>query len=146
MFETNFSTYLTKTEGTYQLVPNTSQNWLQVTLRLQTAGVVVIGQNANLQPTTSGQGRVLPVGEDITFTLPPLTTLYIASNTVNRVAVMITPFPWLSQILAAVSAVGRIPGSVVPGQTPPIMPQGAPPANKVDIGNFGFESPMPRTK
>lgn len=86
--------------GAMPVLYNGDRNWAQVTLTLDTAGPVVVGNRANLAPIFSGNGWTLTTGEPITFTIAKGTRLYIYSSSVNRVKVEIAPLPWLEQIAA----------------------------------------------
>lgn len=92
-----FSTYFTRTIGT-QVLYNGDRQWARVTLTLETAGPVVVGNQQSLTPVTSGKGQLLTTSLPVTFTIAKGTRLYIASTSVNRVKVAIEPVPWLEQI------------------------------------------------
>lgn len=86
--------------GATPVLYNGDRNWARVTLTLDTAGPVVVGNRAELGPIFSGRGWTLTTGEPITFTIAKGTRLYILSSSINRVKVEIAPVPWLEQITA----------------------------------------------
>jgi len=133
MQATTLYTYFTNPlilSGTQLIYANNDKDWTRLTLRLETAGPVAVGQVQELYPPTSGKGRLLPIGEDITITMSPSTRIYITSDTVNRVVVQIEAFPWLLQLLLGIE---QIMGGVL-GKAAPKPSEGP----KVDIGGFGF--------
>jgi hypothetical protein len=79
--------------------------WAKVTLTLETAGPVAVGNMAELAPVLSGRGQLLETGVPTPFTIAKGTRLYIAATSVNRVKVVIEPLPWLEQITALISGV-----------------------------------------
>lgn len=94
---TQVSTYLTKPRGT-DILYNGDRLWAKLTLTLQTAGPVAVGQQQSLRPVLGGAGTLLTPGVPYVVTIGKGTRLYIAANTVNRVAVQVEPFPWLENI------------------------------------------------
>lgn len=86
--------------GATPILYNGDRNWAKVTLTLDTAGPVVVGNRADLAPIFSGKGWTLTTGEPVTFTIAKGTRLYVLSSSVNRVKVEIAPVPWLEQITA----------------------------------------------
>jgi len=106
---TQIYTYLTKlpTDGASDILYNGDRLWAKITLTLQTAGPVAVGQQSNLRPVLGGQGTLLTPGVPYVVTIGKGTRLYIAANTVNRVAVQVEPFPWLENITGLA---GRIAG------------------------------------
>jgi len=97
--QTQFQTYLTNRLGTQLLY--SAEDWMRVTMRLETAGPVAIGTKQDIAPALSGLGRLLPTGDDITFVLPRGDRLFIVASATNRVAWQLEPIPWLQQILMA---------------------------------------------
>ncbi len=98
--QTQIETYFTNRIGTSQLLYS-AEDWVRITLRLQTAGPVAVSTRQEIVPVLSGLGILLPVDDFITFVLPRGDRLFIAAEATNRVAVQIEPIPWLAQILMA---------------------------------------------
>lgn len=97
---TQLFTYLTKapTDGQAAILYNGDRMWAKVTLTLQTAGPVAIGQQSSLLPVLGGQGILLTTDLPYEVIVAKGTRLYIAANGINRVATKIEPFPWLENI------------------------------------------------
>ena len=107
---------------TYFTIPDGDQHrfydaatWARVRLTLETAGPVGVSQRKDISPVLSGKSRLLPIGEEIEFDMTPGTRLYIVSDTVNRVSVVIQPIPWLETITAEIGRVGTTIASAVRG-------------------------------
>jgi len=83
-----------------------SQDWVRITLTLQTAGPVAIGTSADLLPVLSGKGLILATDIPVRFLLPRGNIVYIAANAVNRVSFQIEPQPFYEGLLQAVGNVG----------------------------------------
>ncbi len=98
--ETQLQTYFTNRIGTSEEIYN-AEDWVRITLRLQTAGPVAVSTREQIVPVLSGLGILLPIDDFITFILPAGSRLFIAAEATNRVAVQIEPVPWLQQILHA---------------------------------------------
>lgn len=73
--------------------------WVSVTLVLETAGPVVVGDSATLAPVLSGKGILLPTGVPLTFQIAKGTRLYVQSTALNRIKVLVQPVPWLEQVV-----------------------------------------------
>lgn len=84
-----------------------AENWVVLKLTLETAGPVAVGSRADLLPVTSGKGRLLDTEVEFEVVLPKGTRFYVASGSVNRLSVTITPIPWLEQISSEVNVVSR---------------------------------------
>jgi hypothetical protein len=123
--DTNIQTFFTTTFGT-SLLLYAAEDWVNITLRLETAGPVTVSTREDVVPVLSGKGRLLPTDTDVTFTLPRGDRLFIAAESVQRVAFTVEPVPWLGQILMAMdkgfgalvqSFIGIIPGlgGILPG-------------------------------
>lgn len=88
--------------------------WAQVTLTLETAGPVAVGQLSNIAPALSGKGQLLETDVPTKFFVAKGNKLYITSSSINRVKRVVEPVPWLETItgllssLAGLSAVRRI--------------------------------------
>lgn len=89
--------FTTPTDGT-QLLYSADQ-WVQVVVTLRTVGPVSCGQNASQVPVQSGKGIALVTNIPVTFTLARGTRLYVASTTVSRLSVVITPIAATSDIV-----------------------------------------------
>jgi hypothetical protein len=72
--------------------------WARVTLTLETAGPVSIGNSTKLLPVLGGGGRLLVTNQPVTITVAKGTRLYVASTGVNRIGRVVEPLPWLEQI------------------------------------------------
>jgi len=107
-FKTDMYTYFTRPTGQTTLVFS-AETWVKVRLLLETAGPVAVGWRENLGPVLSGQGRLLPTGQEVWFAMPPGQRLYFASNTVDRVSVVIERIPFGQQILHQIS---EVPGAI----------------------------------
>lgn len=103
----SYSTYITKNDGKTYLLYNGDRRWAIVTLLLEDAGPVAVGDKANLGIVTSGTGILLQTGRERKFTIGKGTQLFIASTSVNRVSVSIEPIPWLEQITAVLKSLAR---------------------------------------
>jgi len=95
---TRIFTYFTNRFGQTNLLYSADQ-WVRITLRLETAGPVTVGVEQELRPVLSGKGILLPVADNFTFVLPRGDRLFIAAENTNRVNVLVEPIPWLEQIL-----------------------------------------------
>lgn len=105
---TSITTYFTKAPqpgGETPVLYNGDRNWARVTVMLETAGPVVVGNASSLLPVLSGKGQLLTTNIPVTFTIAKGTRLYIQSTGVNRVRLEVAPVPWLEQIAAGVGAV-----------------------------------------
>jgi len=107
-------TYFTKATVPGQqpaILYNGDRLWTRLTLTLETAGPVAIGQSSQINPVLSGKGELLATGVPTPITLAKGNMIYIASTSVNRVKVQIEPLPWLEQITATLrQLVSRIAG------------------------------------
>ncbi len=80
--------------------------WVRMGLQLETAGPVAVSTRQEVLPVLSGKGVLLPPdGEPIEFILPKGDRVFIASESVNRVKVIIEPIPWLEQIVLGIGSV-----------------------------------------
>lgn len=97
---TQVYTYLTNSQpdGQTPVLYNGDRMWAKITLTLQTAGPVAVGQSSDLFPVLGGKGVLLVVNEPFEVTIAKGNRLYIAANNINRVAVRVEPLPWLEQI------------------------------------------------
>lgn len=93
------NTYFTRPGETLQLYSG-DRLWARVTLTLETAGPVAVGNAQNIQPVLSGKGQLLETGVPLSFDIAKGTRLYIAATAVNRVKISIQPLPWMEQIVA----------------------------------------------
>lgn len=96
---TDMYTLFTEVGGTNLIY--SAEQWVKITLRLETAGPVDVGMRQELTPVLSGQGTSLNA-DDLVFTLAKGNRLYYAAAAVNRVRVVIEPIPWLESILRSV--------------------------------------------
>ena len=84
---------------------NGDRMWARVILTLETAGPVAVGQSSQLQPVLSGKGQLLETGVPTPFTIAKGNRLYIAATGVNRVKVVVEPFPWLEQLTGLLNVI-----------------------------------------
>jgi hypothetical protein len=101
----SYFTYITKADGQTCVLYNGDRRWANVTLNLETAGPVAVGDKANLTGVTSGVGILLVTDEPRTFRIGKGTRIYIAATAVSRVSVAIEPIPWLEEMTAFLSQV-----------------------------------------
>jgi hypothetical protein len=107
------STFFTAAGGATQILYPADRIWTRVTLILETAGPVAVGQSSNLRPVLSGIGQLLQTGVPTTFNVAKNNKLYIAANSVNRVTVIIEPYAWLETITALSSKIMSLLGGVM---------------------------------
>jgi hypothetical protein len=106
-------TYFTKAPVVGQdtdIVYNGDMVWAKVTLTLETAGPVAVGNLASLTPVLSGKGQLLETDVPTEFFIAKGTRLYISAAGVNRVKRVIEPIPWLEVIAGLVGSVVRALG------------------------------------
>jgi hypothetical protein len=96
---TQIYTYIAQ-PGATKLLYNGDRLWARVTLTLETAGPVVIGDQQQLLPIARGIGDSLRANVPYEVVIARGTKLYIATTAFNRVGVKIEPLPWLEQITA----------------------------------------------
>lgn len=84
------------------IIYNGDRVWAKVTLTLETAGPVAVGQQANISPVLSGKGQLLETDVPVSFAIAKGTRLYVASTSINRVKRVIEPLPWLENITGLV--------------------------------------------
>jgi hypothetical protein len=116
---TQVSTYFTKIPQPGQqpeILYNGDRQWANVTMTLETAGPVAVGQSQQLSPVLSGKGVLLETDVPFTLTIAKGTRLYILSTSINRVKLVIEPFAWLETITGLIGtligAVSSAPQSV----------------------------------
>lgn len=117
--KTFIDTYFTKVpvdgEPT-DIIYNGDRAWAKITLTLETAGPVAVGNSSSITPALSGKGQLLETDVPTTFFIGKGTRLYVTATGVNRVKRVIEPFPWLETIaglIGSVIAALRGTGSVV---------------------------------
>lgn len=96
-------TYLTKPSAGSQVLYNGDRMWAKVTLTLTTAGPVAVGEKSSIVPVLSGKGQLLPPGVPVVFNVAKGNRIYIASDTLNRVNVVIEAYPFLETITGLLS-------------------------------------------
>jgi hypothetical protein len=94
---TEIYTLFTKV-GDSNLLYSADKAWVRVRLRLETAGPVAVSTREDVQPVLSGKGALL-YDEDRVLTIPKGSRLWYGAQSVNRVAVVIEPVPWLEQMM-----------------------------------------------
>lgn len=90
--------------GTTQNLYNGDRLWAKVTLTLETAGPVSVGEQNNLQPVLSGNGQLLQTGQPTVFNVAKGNILYVASTSTNRIGVVVEAYPWLEMITGTVAS------------------------------------------
>jgi hypothetical protein len=96
---TDVYTYFTQPDGQSHLLYS-AEIWVRIEFQLETAGPVAVGTRQEIMPVLSGRGVLLPPdGEPVKWIMPRGDRIFIASETLNRVKVIIEPIPWLEQIL-----------------------------------------------
>jgi hypothetical protein len=96
-----FSTYFTKIPVMGEPTPvlySGDRLWADVTLTLETAGPVAVGNRSQITPVLSGRGILLETGVPLTFRIAKGSKIYIAATAVNRLKMFIQPIPWQEQI------------------------------------------------
>lgn len=105
------STYLTKSDGKTAILYRGDRLWAKVTVELETAGPVAVGYTSKLGNVLSGAGELLETGKAKEFVVSRGSNLYIASTSVNRVALRIEAWPWIEAIYGMLSGlVGIVRG------------------------------------
>lgn len=87
--------------------------WARVTLTLETAGPVAVGNQSNLVPVLSGSGQLLETDVPMTFVVAKGDRLFVAATGINRIKRVIEPFPWLENITAILTNIAASVGGVV---------------------------------
>lgn len=111
--KTEIYTYFTDPDGQTKLFYNGDRIWAHVTLTLETAGPVAIGNKQNITPVLSGKGELLETGQAKRLVIGRSNRLYIASTSINRVKVEIEPVPWLEQITGTLANLAAGVGAAV---------------------------------
>lgn len=97
-----------------QIIYNGDRLWARITLTLETAGPVAVGQNQQLTPVLSGKGQLLQTNVPTVFNVGKGNKIYVAATTVNRIKVCVEAIPWLETITGLLNSVlGSLGGSVV---------------------------------
>lgn len=105
-YRTEIFTYFTVPGDTHELFA--FQGWARMTVQLETAGPVTIGQKPTLTPVLSGKGMLIDTDEPQSFVVAKGTRIYIAANTVDRVKVVVEPIPWLDEIAMRIDGVTAV--------------------------------------
>ena len=106
-------TYFTKVPVSGEptdIIYNGDMVWAKVTLTLETAGPVAVGNLSSITPVLSGKGQLLETDVPTEFFIAKGTRLYIAAAGINRVKRVIEPIPWLEVIAGLVGGVVRALG------------------------------------
>ncbi len=106
-------TYFTKVPVPGQdtdIIYNGDMLWAKVTLTLETAGPVAVGNLSSITPVLSGKGQLLETDKPTDFFIAKGTRLYIAAAGINRVKRVIEPIPWLEVITGLIGGVLRALG------------------------------------
>lgn len=91
-----------------------AENWVWVTLTLETAGPVAVSTRADVLPVLSGKGMILATNIPARFLLPKGDRLTIAANAVNRVNVQIEPYPFYDGIIQGMGTIVDAIRALVP--------------------------------
>jgi hypothetical protein len=105
-------TYFTKVPVLGQpteIIYNGDRQWAKVTLTLETAGPVAIGNMASITPVLSGKGQLLETDTPLTFYIAKGTKLYIAAAGINRIKRVIEAVPWLETLTGLMGALAGMP-------------------------------------
>lgn len=107
-------TYFTGNDGASVVLYNGDRQWAKLTLTLETAGPVCVGDASTISPVLSGKGQLLQTGIPTEFTIAKGTRLYIAATSISRVKVEIAPYPWMEQIVGLIGdVIGAISSRVI---------------------------------
>ena len=107
------STYTTQAVSGTQTLYNADRQWARVTLTLTTAGPVQVGEKQDLGPVTAGQGISLQTGVPVVLDVARGNRLFVTSSAVNRITVVVAPYPWLEVITGSVMAIATAMGGAV---------------------------------
>lgn len=99
------------------IIYNGDNMWARVTLTLETAGPVAVGNLSSISPVLSGKGQLLETDVPSTFWIAKGTRLYVSATGINRVKRVVEPIPWLETLTGLV---GSLVGAVRGGQAPQI--------------------------
>jgi hypothetical protein len=110
---TEIKTYFTTADGKTSVLYNGDRLWAKVTLVLETAGPVVVGNQQNLGAVLSGGGELLETGIPMDFVIAKKTRLYIASTSINRVKFKVEPLPWMEQITGTIGQIAAAIAALV---------------------------------
>jgi len=94
-----------------EILYNGDRMWARVILTLETAGPVAVGQQSQIVPVLSGKGQLLETDVPTAFTIAKGNRIYIAATGVNRVKMVIEPYPWLEAITGLIGALVSSIGS-----------------------------------
>jgi hypothetical protein len=109
---TFIDTYFTKVPVVGQpteIVYNGDRLWARVTLTLETAGPVAIGNMASITPVLSGKGQLLETDVPVAMFIAKGTKLYIAAAGINRIKRVIEGVPWLETATGLLGAIAGLP-------------------------------------
>ncbi len=104
-------TYVTKVQPSGSATPvlyNGDRMWARVTLTLEGAGPVAVGQQSQITPVLSGKGQLLQTNVPTTFNIAKGNRLYIAADSVQRVKVTVEAYPWLETFAGLLSAMAGV--------------------------------------
>lgn len=75
-----------------------AEQWVRIKINLQTGGPVAVGTAESIAPVLSGKGILLDPDKTFEAYIPKGGRFYCASETVNRLDLIIEPVPWLEQM------------------------------------------------
>jgi hypothetical protein len=99
----DYYNFLTKT-GSTQLLLSLPQ-WTKITMRLNTAGPVVVGTREQLDPVISGKGAPLVTDQEFEMLIGPNTRVYYFATGINSVTIKVEAIPWMLTIASLISDV-----------------------------------------
>jgi hypothetical protein len=108
---TFIDTYFTKVPVVGQptdIIYNADRLWAKVTLILETAGPVAVGNMATITPVLSGKGQLLETDEPTVFYIAKSNRLYVAAAGINRIKRTIEAVPWLETITGLLGGLSGI--------------------------------------
>jgi hypothetical protein len=81
-----------------EIIYNGDRMWAKITLTLETAGPVAVGNSSSITPVLSGKGQLLETDVPAVFFISKGTRLYVAAAGINRVKRIVEAVPWLETI------------------------------------------------
>jgi hypothetical protein len=124
-----FFTSLPNVGDPTQIIYNGDRLWARITLTLENAGPVSVGTMSNLDPVLGGNGTLLTTNEPVVFDIYKGTRLYVLATGVNRIKLVVAPYPWLEMITGLVGRIAAGLGGATRPAIAPAAPQ--PPRSKL---------------
>jgi hypothetical protein len=106
---TELYTYFAKppVDGQLPVLYNGDRQLGIMILELETAGPVYVSTKQQLLPVTSGKGRQLITGQPVSFPLSKGNRLWVATTSINRIAVIVHPDPWSENITGLLGQIAK---------------------------------------